>query len=133
MFDEMTIFLNLLFGRGDLTQFNYNKPLRPDPRTGDCLLVYVREPNTPRSTEMWLPESFHTATLNQLKNRLKLVQTFRYERRLFSSYPDAFVFNLVASAGIQLPDYLGMNPRHKRALFMREPSLVEWRIYRFER
>ncbi|MFA5190382.1 MAG: hypothetical protein WC740_06635 [Verrucomicrobiia bacterium] len=80
-----------------------------------------------------MPESFHTSTLDRLKDHLSLVQRFRYERQLLSSYPDAPIFNLVARTGIRLPDYLGMKPEHRRALFMREPSLVEWRVYRFEK
>ena len=133
MFDEMMIFMRLFFGREDLTQFNYNKRPHPEPQAGDYFLVFVREPATPRSTEMLLPESFHTAALGQLKDRLKLAQRFHYERRLLNSYPDAPIFNLVARAGFKLPDCLGMNPAHKRALFMWEPSLVEWRVYRFEK
>ncbi len=133
MFDEMMIYMRLFFGREDLAQINYNKFPRPEPQAGDCFLVYVREPETPRSAAMWLPESFHTAALSQLKDRLKLMECFRYDRRLWSSYPDAPVFGLVAGAGFKLPDYLGMNPAHKRALFMRELSLVEWRVYRFEK
>lgn len=133
IFNEMTKLLKVLDGRADLTQINFNAPGRPEPKQGDCFLVFVREPATPRSTEMWLPESFHTATLEQLKDRLKLVRRFRFERQLLSSYPDAPIFNLVASAGIRLPDYLGMNAEHRRALFTREPSLVEWRVYRFEK
>jgi hypothetical protein len=133
MFDEMMDWIKLRFGRKDLAQFNYNKQPRPEPQAGDFLLVYVREPATPRSTELWLPESFHAPTLGQLKDRLKLVRCFREERRLPSSYPDAPVFNLVARLGLKLPSYVGMNPEHRRALFMREPSLVEWRVYRFEK
>lgn len=133
MFNETTQLLKVLNGRSDLTQFNYNASGRPEPKRGDFFLVFVREPATPRGTEMWLPESFHTANLDRLKDRLSLVQRFRFERQLLSSYPDAPVFNLVAQAGIQLPDYVGMKPEHRRALFMREPSLVEWRVYRFEK
>ena len=132
MFDEIMIFMRVLFGRDDLTQFNYNKQPRPEPQAGDYFLVFVREPATPRSTEMWLPESFHATALNQLKDRLKLVGRFHYERQLLNSYPDAPIFNLVACTGFKLPTCLGMNPEHKRAFFMWEPSLVDWRIYRFE-
>ena len=133
IFNETTKLLKVLDGRSDLTQVNFNAAGRPEPKHGDFLLVFVREPATPRGTEMWLPESFHTATLDRLKDRLSLVQRFRYERQLLSSYPDAPIFNLVARAGIRLPDYLGMKTEHRRALFMREPSLVEWRVYRFEK
>ncbi len=133
MFDEMMIFMRLFFGRDDLIQFNYNRRPHPEPQSGDYFLVFFREPATPRSTEMLLPESFHTAALSQLKDRLKLTQCFHYERQPLNSYPDAPIFNLVARAGLKLPACLGMNPAHKRALFMREPSLVEWRVYRFEK
>jgi len=132
IFNEMMKLLRILHGRADLAQVNFNATGRPEPRRGDFLLVYVREPATPRSTEASLPESFHAATLERLKDRLSFVSRFRYERQLLNSYPDAPVFNLVTRLGIQLPDYLGMKPEHRRALFMREPSLVEWRIYRFE-
>jgi hypothetical protein len=133
IFNETTKLLKVLNGRPDLTQFNFNAPDRPEPRRGDLFLVFVREPATPRSTEMWLPESFHTATLERLKDRLSLARGVRFERQLLSAYPDAPIFNLVASAGIRLPDYMGMKSDHRRALFMREPSLVEWRVYRFEK
>lgn len=82
---------------------------------------------------MWLPESFHTAALNQLEDRLSLIQRFRYERHLLGSYPHAPISKLVAQAGIPLPNYLGMKPEHRRSLFTHEPSLVEWRVYRFEK
>ena len=132
IFNEMTKLLVVLDGRSDLAQFNFNSSDRPEPRSGDFLLMFIREPATPRSVELWMPESFHTATLNRLKGRLSLVQSFPYTRRLWSSYLDAPIFNLVAQAGIRLPDYVGMLAEHKRALFMCEPSRVEWRVYRFK-
>jgi hypothetical protein len=133
IFDEMAKLLRVLHGRPDLELTSFNAPGRPEPKPGDCFLVFVREPATPRSTEMCLPESFHAAALEQLKDRLKLVERFRFERQLWSSYPDAPIFNLVSRAGLRLPDYLGMKSGHRRAMFMREPSLVEWRVYRFEK
>jgi hypothetical protein len=130
-FHEMLIWLRLLHNRGDLAHCNYNAMNRPEPRPGDCLLVFVREPQG-RGVEAFLPESFHHETLSRLDGRLRLIDRHRYERRLLNAYPDAFVFNLVAAAGIRLPGYLGMNADQKRAFIMWEPSLVEWRIYQFQ-
>lgn len=132
IYREMKLLLALLFDRRDLTLAYINDAARPEPRPGDYLLAYARE-GSPRNIEVHLPPSFHAQTLPRLAGRLSLLSTFRYDRHLLNSYPDAPLFNAVARLGIRLPDYAGMQTGHRRALFAWERSLVEWRIYRFER
>ncbi|MBI5397760.1 MAG: hypothetical protein HZA91_20875 [Verrucomicrobia bacterium] len=131
-FTEIPLLLRVLFGRDDFEQFNFNGPSRPEPRPGDYLLLFARE-GSPRGTEITLHPSFHDRTLRHWGDRLGLVREIRYDRRLLNAYPDAPLVNTVARLGIKLPDYLGLKAGQRRALFACERSLVEWRIYRFER
>jgi hypothetical protein len=132
IFQDIVRLLALLHGRADVRQFNYNDPGRPDPRPGDYLLLFTREPPG-RTPEMALDGAFHQDALKQLGDRLRLVTHARYDRMLLRCHPDAPIFNAVAQAGLPLPDYLGMHKTQRRGFIQRERSLVEWRVYQFER
>ncbi len=134
-FTEMVPLLAIVCNRPDLKEFyHYNKPDRPEPRAGDYLLTFTREPEgSSRPAALPVPASLHERTLNQLGDRLKLVRQIRYDRRLLASYPDAPIFNWFARAGVKLPAHLGMPRDRRRALFTVEPILVEWNVYQFQR
>jgi hypothetical protein len=131
-FREMNRLFPLLFGRCDLHLLYINSPNRPKPRPGDYLLTFARE-GSPRNIELTLPASFQAKTLSQVGNRVSLLSTFQYDRHLLNAYPDAPFFNAAVRLGIKLPHYLGMHTDQRRTLFAWERSLVEWRIYRFEK
>ncbi|MCX6908200.1 MAG: hypothetical protein NTY01_09175, partial [Verrucomicrobia bacterium] len=109
-FTEMVMLLTIVCNRPDLQDFYHcNKPGVPDPRAGDYLLTFTREPEgSSRPAAMAVPASFHDRTLNQFGDRIKLVRQIRYDRRLLACYPDAPIFNWVARTGVKLPDQLGM-------------------------
>lgn len=130
IFNEMTKLLDVLFGRADLRQYNYNHPTRPEPQPGDYLITFARDPAN-RSMEVFVPETFHDTTLQRLQGRLKLVRHVRLERKIPQSYPDAPIFNAFARLGVKLPDYLGNSSKEPRSLFAWQHTFVDWKIYQF--
>jgi len=131
-FREMEPLLKILHRRDDLRVIHHHRASRPEPRPGDYLLTFVRE-GSPRNIEMTLAARFRDVPLARLGDRLTLLKPVCYDRHLLNAYPDAPFFNLAVRLGVKLPDYVGMQTGHQRALFAWERSLVEWRIYRFDR
>jgi hypothetical protein len=124
--------LKSAFGRGDLRFIFAGTDTGAALKTGDMVLVFSGKGKGHTPTVSVTDNPHYESKVNSLKVHTEVETVFREEKKSFTMYPDAFLFNFVVFCGFHPPNNLGMFDRSYRSLF-EFPSIVqEWKIMRVQ-